>query len=812
MTYLQKVFDANTSNNFNEYQSITSCLSLIYMLLKNFPAQMSDHISSIITMSCVMISEPKYSKFKQRNAEILYLIVSSKEIEVDEKFTVFIYGKIKTRLSNDKSTYALAIYIQIMGAFTGNKYMKLKIEEIANIILNFIKNIPGHKTGVQSLLQGGYNAAHEFMAHTEFTSEQILLLYQYMKRDVLFNEDLGRRQGSRAVVDFTAANSESFGTCIQNDVQIWTDMLYSWFNSQSNDDSKSGYEALISVYKAVGNAWSQTEDYPQYFPTMLDNAKEILEKNNNDNETKLAIYTIGFLAPTAAKFMTMKNFRDLFLFLLQRIEYLIFVKTDSNANVLTANSCDYVEAISPFLETLKTDIQLHINQFKRVTIILIKMFPNILVKKHDIVVKTLRSMFKSISSNAVFHDFVKDVVKQGVIWTCSHHLAQEVEILNLDEVTYKKYLPLWQGILHNSNKSVLEDTQKELWNQLIKNLLYMSDKLDLRILIDVSDNSDQMQPQKCNDLVIFANLSDFYCDLLNFANAECMKPWLDTLCDHMIRKSMQLPLISGFYKIMATVMKLFDKVDHFHQKRVDQKEHVRVTYENVKNYFQHTLKQVHRFKNDLQMSCVLLILHMPMSIVKSIHYDYSGFFIAAFKLGQHNFSLANEALDTLSKWYHQLPEDVSFDLLKKVVPCLDAYLRNQFVVGDSFHVEGRKLKKYSQRKLDVEVEPELVQLQHKVLKFLAIVPNEICLELNSISGGLKLTKSDTKLLKVNLPFAERCLSLYLDPFLDRVLILSIECTDRKVRITACELLHSIVIVFLGTSKLACKYILNIFIG
>lgn len=57
-----------------------------------------------------------------------------------------------------------------------------------------------------------------------------------------------------------------------------------------------------------------------------------------------------------------------------------------------------------------------------------------------------------------------------------------------------------------------------------------------------------------------------------------------------------------------------------------------------------------------------------------------------------------------------------------------------------------------------------------------------------------------KKLRYQFPLDNKEVVIYLDEFLPRILELSLKASDRKVRVNACEVLHTIVIYLIGQRK------------
>ncbi|ERL91440.1 hypothetical protein D910_08770 [Dendroctonus ponderosae] len=162
-------------------------------------------------------------------------------------------------------------------------------------------------------------------------------------------------------------------------------------------------------------------------------------------------------------------------------------------------------------------------------------------------------------------------------------------------------------------------------------------------------------------------------------------------------------------------------------------------------------------------------------------------------------------LSALERWQQAMDKAVFEVLLLQVIPYLDSYLRSKSMGGlaqgilvDKRRKTARMLKK---RIVLYEFDPELVEFQTRILRFVGKQNSKICQAFVSADSGCaaKIT-SDTLHLKVMLPFNDLVLDIHLEPFVMRVIDICLNSSDRKNRVMACELLQAFVVIFLGRAK------------
>lgn len=542
-----------------------------------------------------------------------------------------------------------------------------------------------------------------------------------------------------------------------------------------------------------------------------------MDSSKNNFEIRTAIFGIGIFAGAFRKHLPQYEFLKLFLDVVQKVEY-NYVMNEPDPDILPFLPV-YIQTLASLMAELDIISDGQLLRLQRVLVLLVKVFPKLSQLHHDIVIKIFTKALceivqcrKKSSSN-----FICVIVRQGVMWSCSCPYPVESDSESTEQkekVSFKNYLPLWKGLLYNMHsrkchlQSVLErETAVMFVDEFIKTLLYLIHKLNLELkpkqdALGFSDASAAYEVVQISDYEIYLNVADFYQKLLSEVDTALLKKWINMLIGQLISKSLKHPLISGFYKLLSSTLKVCDKLDYFIDHTL--KEDIHACFQSLQSFIKDMLKKMKQFSGDLQIACLQVLLTAPCEIIGELLSLAVPAFLTLFSIGRSYFHLVKMGLDTLNRWKDKLPEDNINPFLEQVIPSLDSYLRSRSLQNIKTKVltKTRKTKQVLNKvKVIVEVEPQLFKLQKAILTFVSKLNSDMCytfVNTNScFDPDIHITTRD---LKISLPFEDCLATIYLDTLIPRVLELALHCSNRKIRMTSCELLHSLVIVFLGTCR------------
>lgn len=478
---------------------------------------------------------------------------------------------------------------------------------------------------------------------------------------------------------------------------------------------------------------------------------------------------------------------------------------------------NYIKSLSNIISNIENVEDGHTVLLLQMVILMVRYFPRVSRLHHKLVIESVILTFLNLKSNSnkLFANFLETTVYQSVQWTCSHRPATEIENENSKLPTFKKYLPFWTGLFNELHKDFkrcdFEDKKyiyKELYKELIANtLLKILYKLNVNTCIQneelpFTNPESCLQPKQSHDFVIFINVVDFYVEMLKNLDKAELREYILTCMYHIMKFSIKHPLISGFYKLLAAWLHIANALNYFSSNRITTRNDIKKTYEILSKFLYDIIWKTKHYKEDLQISCLEVILAMPLHLIKD-HLPYLGSILASvFTVGHGYLNIVEMGIDAIQNWYNILPKENTEDFLKDVLPSLDFYLRSKSLIENvNVPMKTRKTKQIlSKRRVLIESEPELYRLQTKILTFLGKISSELCWSFVEAGSKVHPVWNKEEYLKITLPFNDTKINIYLDKLLPRIVELALYCSDRKTRFTACELLHAIALMVIGQSK------------
>lgn len=552
----------------------------------------------------------------------------------------------------------------------------------------------------------------------------------------------------------------------------------------------------------------------QYF---FDYFKKVLSNSNaNHQEMQLAVHGFGEFSKAFLLHMSPEEIQPAIISMTQKIEVdYVLNPNPTNLELLP----EYVYTLACILESLPEIHYAQIVSLERITVLMVRMYPKLSYGHQKMVSESFVFTMYCLSNHRynILTRFLGEVVYQCVIRTCSHFLALDADKLK-DEghevICYKDFWPFWKHLLKLTEKynkfEIKPATRKYLLDKLFVHLLgslfSAIDKLNLNIKatenITATDPEMAFKAVKVNDYNIFINIIEFYQDVLQAVEPEMFKSWIPKYLKVVILKSVEHPLISGFYKLLSSGLKLCDDLDYFQS---NSQEVVGIK-ESLCTFLGEMIWRMKHYKGDLQIACLSVILSTPVVVIKYVLPVAAPTFVTLFTVGRSYLTLTQMGIATLQKWVKALnPEDLE-PFLKHVLPCLDSYLRSRSLgstIDTTSSVVKRKKTKtaLSKRRVLIESESELFKVQKQILEFLGQLDSNTCAAFAASQNNVEqVVWSSTPHLKIVLPFEDVKLNIYLEKLVPRIVELAMYSSDRKLRVTACELLHAVVIVILGTSK------------
>ncbi|XP_009101121.3 DNA-dependent protein kinase catalytic subunit isoform X1 [Serinus canaria] len=672
-------------------------------------------------------------------------------------------------------------------------------------------------------------------------------------------------------------HSAQFGALLLDNYVSLYEVMCKWCGHTHPELKKASYSALDSFLKQISLMVAKDAELhksklrffmEQFYGT-------IRRMDSSSKELSIAIRGYGLFA-SPCKAIHPEDVDNMYVELLQRCKQMFLTEAETID--------DHLYQLPSFLQSIASVI-FHIDKVPEVytpvlehlVVLQINSFPQYTEKMQPVCCRSIIKVFLSLSGKGpVLWSFISTVVHQGLIRIFSKPItfskdfsvketsgteeafeAGEVGTQRSKVPTYKDYLYLFRSLLScdTMKESVFEDanflTEKAqlqslsrvLYDELIKSVLKIIEKLDLTVQkLDISeqdgnagdsalvgpssDPASNLQPTKPIDFIAFINLVEFCREILPEKHVEYFHPWVYSFGYELIVHSTRLPLISGFYKLLSVTMKIAKRIKYFEDisprslRRCPEDPEKSSCFALFVKFGKEVAAKVKQYKDELLASCLIFLLSLPHDIIMLDIKAYIPALQNAFKLGLSCTPMADLGLDALEDWSAHIPRHMMQPYYKDVLPLLDGYLKSSTsTVESQNNWEVRKLSQAAQKgrnkvviqrirrakTLSMDNSPSLQAVRTRVARLLGSLGGQINHNLITATSAEEMMKKcvswDTeKHLSFAVPFADMKPVIYLDLFLPHVTELALSASDRQTKVAACELLHGIVTYMLGKAS------------
>ncbi|NXA73861.1 PRKDC kinase, partial [Thryothorus ludovicianus] len=672
-------------------------------------------------------------------------------------------------------------------------------------------------------------------------------------------------------------HSAQFGALLLENYVSLYEVICKWCGHTHQELKKASYSALDSFIKQISLMVAKdAELHKRKLQFFMEQFYGIIRRmDSSSKELSIAIRGYGlFAAPCKA--IHSGDVDNMFVELLQRCKQMFLTEAETIEDHLYQLP-SFLQSIASVIFHIDTVPEVYTPVLEHLVVLQINNFPQYSEKMQPVCCRSIIKVFLSLSGKGpILWSFISTVVHQGLIRIFSKPItfskdffgketSESEEAFEAGEYgrrrskvpTYKDYLYLFRSLLScdTIKECVFEDanflTEKEqlqslsrvLYDELIKSILKIIEKLDLTLQkLDVceqdentgdsvlvgpsSDPASNLQPARPIDFIAFINLVEFCREILPEKHVEYFHPWVYSFGYELIVHSTRLPLISGFYKLLSVTMKIAKRIKYFEGvspgslRRCPEDPEKSSCFALFVKFGKEVAAKMKQYKDELLASCLIFLLSLPHDIIMLDIKAYIPALQNAFKLGLSCTPMADLGLDALEDWSAHIPRHVMQPYYKDVLPLLDGYLKSSTsTVESQNNWEVRKLSQAAQKgrhkvviqhirkakTFSVDSDPSLEAVRTRVAHLLGSLGGQINHNLITATSAEEMMKKcvswDTeKRLSFAVPFADMKPVIYLDLFLPRVTELALSASDRQTKVAACELLHGIVTYMLGKAS------------
>ncbi|XP_010628625.1 DNA-dependent protein kinase catalytic subunit [Fukomys damarensis] len=797
------------------------------------------------------------------------------EFKVGELFNKF-YGELalKTKVSD---TVLEKVY-ELLGVL-GEVHPSEMINYSENLFRAFLGELKTQMTSavrepklpvVAGCLKGLTSLLCNFTKSMEEDPQTSREIFDFALKAICPQIDLKRYAVPLAGLRLFTLHASQLSTCLLDNYMSLFEVLSKWCSHTNIELKKAAYSALESFLKQISYMVAKdAEAHKSKLQYFMEQFYGIIRSiDSNSKELSIAIRGYGLFAEPC-KVLNAKDVDFMYVELIQRCKQMFLTETDTvDDHVYQMPS--FLQSIASVLLYLDTVPEVYTPVLEHLMVVQIDSFPQYSPKMQSVCCKAIVKVFLALAEKGpLLWNCIGTVVHQGLIRICSkpvvlqkgadseseHQRASgEVRTGKWKVPTYKDYVDLFRQLLSCDQmmdfvladetflfvNSSLQSLNRLLYDEFVKSVLKIVEKLDLTLekqtgeqedgneatgiwVIPTSDPAANLHPARPKDFSAFINLVEFCREILPEKQVRFFEPWVYSFSYELILQSTRLPLISGFYKLLAIgvrnakKMKYFEGVSSKSLKHCPEDPEKYSCFALVAKFGKEVSVKMKQYKDELLASCLTFVLSLPHDIIELDMKAYVPALQMAFKLGLSYTPLAEVGLSALKEWSLHIHKNVIQPYYKDILPCLNGYLKTSTLSDETKNIwEVSALSQAAQKgfsnvvlkhlkktkNLPSNEAVSLEEIRIRVVQMLGSLGGQINKNLVTAASSDEMMKKCVawdreKRLRFAVPFREMKPIIYLDVFLPRVTELALSTSDRQTKVAACELLHSIVMFMLG---------------
>lgn len=635
------------------------------------------------------------------------------------------------------------------------------------------------------LVEACFNGLLGLLVNFSTRNDQISeVIYTNLKEFSKLRGERQRNTITRAALRVFYKHAAQFTGLIYNDYESWHKALLVWINEcQSSEHKQLGILALERFYHVIANRLTTSPDNGQVVFDYLKNHLMCSAQNSsNIYSLKNVLAGLCELAGAYLKYSTEAE-------LMETADNAVTVAssmTASNPSVLgmqlEVTSCVYLKlAARPDLPRLA-----------KLAVALVESFHKIEPIFQSHCLRALENSFCEWTRCGDMDLQLDLVIYQSLVRCCAYPIVADVQLLEEKEhvVSYKDFLALWKHLMTISSRSGTEDlkkTGKKVFAVFMLNFLKIVTKLDLSLKVVSTEHSDPalaMEAHSPNDFHIFVNLVDLFQDLIPVSDACHLWKWVPEILMECVKLCTLDPLVSGFYKIIATCFEVALKEDQS------------FTEVDLISFMSDAIKRIDSQKEDLLMANLRMILLAPVPVIAQMPQLLGPVVVTAARVGRGHPDLLELCINALDRWYIQIPDEDIKPVISQALPHLGAILLSPVTLQREAYIPEKASALKSRGKVRKRIsgpnDRKVLVLQKQFLLFMAKLEQRMCMAALGPAQNNRNVEGSELVYKLPLPDAK--LSLVLNPLLPRIIQLALASTDRATRVTSSELLHSLLLL------------------
>ncbi|KAI8329229.1 hypothetical protein BC941DRAFT_384857 [Chlamydoabsidia padenii] len=754
-----------------------------------------------------------------------------------------------------------------------------------------------------NIIAGALNGISCLLSNNMYDINQLSIdirpIYNALKLVLVIPDNLTRYAAPIAGLELFIEHAQLLRLYLVQDYpEIYTS-LQKLCGHQNRDIKKLGYRALECSFKQIGAAASRNTGIQErsIFNFYIRIFSIGLQQDYADLDFQLlsiSVRGIGYFAKAVTEFMQPDELDSLQEQLAHKGTWLCMM-INSGKEKRTDNLPSFIQSYTQIVRHFETVQPAILSILNKMTDSFVSLYSQTSAYSRQPGVLSIQNLIKTLylKGEGKLRQFLSPFFYNSLISTCNDKDSNFSIMVEDGPSSYKELVYFWTSILNkryfinpdsDQDKDEVGDNYSDsfwdsygdnneadksnqqihsiLYDEFMTSVLHMIKALNLNVeAANEDDNEDNtrnytnplsqnLAPVNQKDFVLYQNLVGFWCTILPRLDNQRLPEWIGITSSSLIQSSQENPLVSGFYRMLATILTITRETNIFksctkNNRKLDSYQHKKTpvdeAYGILYDYIHQVWHRMKQFKDELLVSCLRLVLTSPLEFFDVV--ELAPPLQMAARFGLSYYPMATLALDTLeslldvdSPARKTIQDDSSF--LQSILPLFNEYLMMDQIteidqaapaIRVKLETKATRHKDQIHRKAtneelgvvdEVDLAIGLRDIQLRVMRFLGRLGGLNKLMLNSTSGEnlndqvergtashrqqQLLAWDPDRQLTIHVPFPNAGIELPMDELLPHICDLAESSPDRKIKVASGEFLHGVILVMIGNSAFQAR--------
>ncbi|KAJ3050629.1 hypothetical protein HK097_008382, partial [Rhizophlyctis rosea] len=588
---------------------------------------------------------------------------------------------------------------------------RLQLQRFYMQTLESLFNVRGKEPDAP-LIAGAIRGLDHYMFTIEgdnkIVAKDMALIFKALKHVIQPAEDLTRYALPIAGLQMIIDHAKLLQPLLYSDYRTVYSYLREMSSHKNRDLHKVGFAAVDAFLKQIAAILLEEQEGKaelNCFWYFMKNFSDSLRNTDSSvRDISLAIRGYGLFAGPCKKFLNATEVHQIMNILLTRSTFL-FSEANENQEETAGHIAAFIEAFAYICRQLDVQDDAFMSGIEQIVGAMLVNFTKIgRALRHASVVAFVRLLYALYANGgARFQAFWSKLAFDAIVLTCTDALLEaertEGEEGDLPDHAYQEYITFWENLFDQSSLASEPDVDKffiAVYDIIISAILQVPDRLDLKtvdtggeaagsdpqgsVVVGVPPSGDvtNLKASNAKDFAIFINFVEFCSGFLTKVRSGDFKRWVRITGERWIDASTRLPLVSGFYKLLATCFEICEREKYFEglggggEAPATAPSLEQSTYILFRKYIKEVVVRMQNYKDDLLASCLRLVLAAPQELL--VVSEMVEPLKLALKMGLSYPPLALIALDAMDKITMRFTLEELEEACRDVLPTFMDYL------------------------------------------------------------------------------------------------------------------------------------------